>query len=420
MDKSRSGSCDGRAWFCGWIAQLADASSQTSPPFQAVKPAARRLRVLQCITRLGLGGSERVALSLVHGFGPEIESGVFAVHGAADEPVGQGMKTELERAGVPWFKGTDLPMKRGGMIPAGFALRRAVRAFRPDLVHFHSETPEACGAAMLALFPSLRAVPAVRTIHNCIFWRYWPRIGRWCDHRLAHAHVAGVSGAALDEFARYRADSGAAAPPSPPRVVHNGIDLPARPPHARPHDPARRRVLFAGRFEWQKGADLIAAILSQVRLPHGVRGELATVGQGTYEPELRALAARPPPGWTVTLRPPVARLSEIFREHDLLLMPSRFEGLGLTSIEASLCGLAVIATDAPGLRDTLAPDHPWLPRPEDPTAIAAALGDALRDSDRWAPTVVAAQRLALTSFTPTAMLAGYREIYARAAARSAH
>lgn len=379
-----------------------------------MKPADRRLRVLQCITRLGLGGSERVALSLVHGFGPEIESGVFAVHGVAHEAVGLEMKAELERAGVPWYKGTDVPMKRGGMVPAGIALRRALREFRPDLLHVHSETPEACVAAMLALFSSLRSVPVVRTIHNCIFWRYWPRIGRWCDHRLAHAHIAGVSGSALEEFARYRADSGAAAPPHPPAVVHNGVNLPVRAPHAQPHDPARRRVLFAGRFEWQKGADLIGAILPLVRLSEGVRGEMALVGHGTHEPELRTLAGNPPPGWTVTVQPPAPRLPEIFPAHDVLLMPSRFEGLALTAIEAGLCGLPVVATDVPGLRDTLPDGHPWLPPGAEPDAIAQSLGDALRETARWRAAVAAAQQLALTRFTPAAMLAGYREIYSRA------
>lgn len=384
-----------------------------------MKTAARRLRVLQCITRLGLGGSERVALSLVQAFGPEIESGVFAVHGVARDPVGSGMRAELARQDVPWFAGTAVPMKRGGMVPAAFSLRRAVRAFQPDILHFHSETPEACGAMMLALFPALRRVPLVRTIHNCIFWRYWPRIGRWCDRRLAHAQVAGVSAGAIDEFARYRADSGVAPPPVPPVVVHNGIDLPARPPHARPHDATRRRVLFAGRFEWQKGADLLAAILPLVALPEGVSAELAVLGHGNLEPELRALAAQPPRGWSISLHPPVSRLPEVFPQHDILFMPSRFEGLALTAIEASLGGLPIVATDVPGLRDTLPPGHPWLPRGEDPPAIAAALGEALRDPARWAPAVASAQRHALVHFTSAAMVAGYREIYARAAAAPA-
>lgn len=376
-------------------------------------PPERRLRVLQCITRLGLGGSERVALSLVRGFSGEIQSGVFAVHGAADDPVGQGMRDELERAGIPWFRGTSVPMKSGGMIPAAFSLRRAMRTFQPDILHLHSETPEACAAAALALFPGLRRVPVIRTIHNSIFWRYWPRIGRWCDHRLARAQVVGVSRGALAEFMRYRADSGAPSPPGDPAVIPNGFDLPARPPHLRPHDPSRRRVLFAGRFEWQKGADLIPGILSRATLPAGVRGELAVVGHGAYESELRALAGEPPRGWSVTLQPPVPRLPDFLPQHDLLLMPSRFEGLALTAIEASLCGLPVVACDVPGLRDTLPNGYPWLPRGEDVPAIAAALSDALGRPERWGPAIASAQAFAAANFSSAAMLGGYRQAYAR-------
>lgn len=375
------------------------------------------LRVMHCITRFGLGGSERVALSIIRGFGAEFASAVYAVHGVAADPVGTDMRDEIESQGVPWYAGTRLPMKLGGMIPGGFALRRAVREFQPHILHLHSETPEACGAAMLALFPRHRRVALVRTIHNSVFWRYWPRIGRWCDRRLAHAHIACVSTAARGEFLRYRADSGAAAPPGDPVIVHNGVDLaPRQPRPAAPTDTARR-ILFAGRFEWQKGADLVPEVLRRVQAPSGVALELVLLGHGAHEPELRALAAQPPAGWRIVLRPPVPRLTELLPEFDVLLMPSRFEGLALTAIEATLSGIPVVATDAPGLRETLPAEHPWLAAPGDAGSIAAALQAALRRPEAWEEAVKAAQQFVLSRFTPAAMLAGYREIY-RAAAGS--
>jgi len=58
---------------------------------------------------------------------------------------------------------------------------------------------------------------------------------------------------------------------------------------------------------------------------------------------------------------------------DVFVMPSMREGLGMAAIEAAACGLSVVLTDVPGLRDLKAtiPDGFWV-QPE-PTALADAI-----------------------------------------------
>jgi len=371
----------------------------------------RRLRVLQVITRLGLGGAEKVSLALVHGLRSEVDFAVFTVNGLGADAVGADMAARLAAANIPWFRGTRLTVKRGGMITGGLALARAIRRFRPDIVHFHAETAEICGAVMTCLPLGIPRPALVRTIHNSVFWRYWPRFGHWCDHRLAHAHIAGVSEAALAEFFRYRTDSGAPAAPSPPTVIYNGINLPLLPPRGAPDDPAVRRVLFAGRLEPQKGTDILAAALPQVVLPPGVRGELFILGHGAQAPLLTALAAQPPPGWRIEIRPPVAHLPRLLPTYDLVVMPSRFEGLGLVAVEATFCGTPIVATAAPGLNEALPVTHPWLARPGDAPHLAAVLTGALRETDCWAPVTAAAQRFAASRFASARMLDAYGLLY---------
>ena len=372
---------------------------------------ASRLRVLQCITRLGLGGAERVAFDLMHALRQDVEFGVFTVHRAGTDAIGSEMRRILQANRTPWFTGTSLPMKGGGMLPAGFALARAVHDFRPDLVHFHSETPEACGAVMTQVSHSAARLPLVRTIHNSVYWRYWPRTGRWCDRRLARAAIACVSGAARDEFQRYRNDSGAKPPPFEPRIIYNGVSAPVREPVRAARDPAVRRLLFAGRFEAQKGTDVLCRALPLVRLPAGARGELTFVGHGAHEPLIAALAQHPPAGWTLTVQRPVADLGGIFPHFDLVVMPSRFEGLGLVAIEATLAGLPVVATDAPGLREALPPDYPWRATPGDERTLADALTKALDEPSGWEDAVRSAQHLAQDRFSPVAMGQAYLRLY---------
>jgi glycosyltransferase involved in cell wall biosynthesis len=113
------------------------------------------------------------------------------------------------------------------------------------------------------------------------------------------------------------------------------------------------------------------------------------------------------------MRPPVSDLQSIFDQVDLVVMPSRFEGLGLVGIEATIRGLPVVATSAPGLRETLPPDHPWWVRPEDPADLARGLGKAMADWARWPEVVGSAQALVRARFSLDEMRRGYREVYRR-------
>jgi glycosyltransferase involved in cell wall biosynthesis len=390
-----------------------------NPASPFIATSSPRLRVLQCITRLGLGGAERVALAIARELQRDVDFAIFTVHGASRDAIGDGMRRELAAARVPWFAGSKLPMKAGGMLPGAVALARAVRAFGPDAIHFHSETPEACGAMMTRLVRASRDVPIVRTIHNSVYWRYWPRVGRWCDHQLARAHIACVSEAAREEFRRFRRDSGAKPPPPDPAIVYNGVSLPRLEPRraARARDVCR--VLFAGRFEPQKGTDVLCAALQLVRLPDGTRGEITFLGHGAHESLVRALVQHPPRNWTVTLRPTVADLPAVLPEYDLMVIPSRFEGLGLVAIEATLCGLPVVATDAPGLREALPSDYPWRAAPGDPRSLRDCVHAAFSEMSRWPDVVGAAQRFAQVRFSPAAMGENYQRIYARAAGERA-
>jgi len=62
---------------------------------------------------------------------------------------------------------------------------------------------------------------------------------------------------------------------------------------------------------------------------------------------------------------------------DFLLMPSRFEGLSILSLEASFNGLPVIMNACPGLRDTLPEDWPLRVENNDLAAYEHLFSDVL-------------------------------------------
>jgi glycosyltransferase involved in cell wall biosynthesis len=63
---------------------------------------------------------------------------------------------------------------------------------------------------------------------------------------------------------------------------------------------------------------------------------------------------------------------------DLVVVPSRFEGFGLTALEAMALGRPVVATTAGGLPEVI--EHGvsgWLVAPAEPQALAAAISSLL-------------------------------------------
>jgi glycosyltransferase involved in cell wall biosynthesis len=127
-------------------------------------------------------------------------------------------------------------------------------------------------------------------------------------------------------------------------VVPNGI-APVPLADRRPTGPAAEpaRLLFVGRLTDQKGVlDLPAIVAGMAEA--GVPAELTVVGDGPLADELRTLAAEVAPG-LVELAGFVDDPRRAFAAADLLLLPSRWEGLPFTPLEALATGLPVLLSD---------------------------------------------------------------------------
>lgn len=171
-------------------------------------------------------------------------------------------------------------------------------------------------------------------------------------------------------------------------ALRSGLGLPAEAP----------LVLFVGRLEEAKGADLLPAISE--RLPV----TLAVAGEGPLGGLLEARAAGDPRG-LLRMLGPLADPAPWYAAADALVMPSRLEGAPLVFLEAaaqrcpvvaSAAALEALGAAAPRLaRIAIAPDAPGL---------AAALAEALEDQAGTAQRVAAAAAHA-ARLTPAAALA---------------
>jgi len=75
---------------------------------------------------------------------------------------------------------------------------------------------------------------------------------------------------------------------------------------------------------------------------------------------------------------PAEDLVALYNLADLFVFPSLYEGFGLPPLEAMACGLPVVASTAPALREVL-DDAALLVHPQDVVALTEAMAAALRD-----------------------------------------
>jgi glycosyltransferase involved in cell wall biosynthesis len=366
-----------------------------------------RVRILQVVTRLGMGGAERVAETLAAGLVARGHEVTFApIAGVRDRAVADHMRANLVARGVTVDAAASTSNAKLAVAEAALRLARTVDRARPDLVHLHTEIPE-FGWALAGLGSRrVRGLPVVRTVHNTVLWGGWGRAGQFAEGRLEAARVAAVSEAARAAFADWRTTAKRA--PAEAVVIYNGIEVAGLPdgPGA-PHDPP---VLgFAGRFERQKGVDVLLDSLAGL-LDGGPRFRVEIHGDGSLAGDVAQAAARWP--GRVTVGPPVADLRSRLDAFDAILMPSRFEGMPLLAIEALSAGIPLLATDAPGLDEVLPADYPGRCPPGDPAAYAAVIRDFLDHRPAWREKAIAAQPGTRSRFSLGAMLDSYERLYA--------
>jgi glycosyltransferase involved in cell wall biosynthesis len=140
-------------------------------------------------------------------------------------------------------------------------------------------------------------------------------------------------------------------------------------------DPRAPLVVCVGRLCRQKGQDVLLRAWPRVlrRVP-GAR--LVLVGDG---PDRARLAGRAPK--SVLFAGAVTDAAPWYRAADLVVLPSRWEGMALAPLEAMACERPVVVTDVDGARESLpgALAASCLVPPEDPAALARAVTGLLLD-----------------------------------------
>jgi glycosyltransferase involved in cell wall biosynthesis len=138
------------------------------------------------------------------------------------------------------------------------------------------------------------------------------------------------------------------------RVIHPGVDSGRFSPSATAGRSTGPRFLYVGRLKRYKGIGLAIQALAVARRSRpDLRLDVA--GTGDHRAELERLAARLGQESAVTFHGFVSEAQKVslLRAAWANLFPSPKEGWGITVVEAAACGTPSIASDSPGLRDSV-------------------------------------------------------------------
>lgn len=146
-------------------------------------------------------------------------------------------------------------------------------------------------------------------------------------------------------------------------------------------DPGICRLLFVGNLTPIKGVILLIKALSSV-LKKETRFSLTVIGEGAekinLEQEVKKYALNDTVKFIGTVSPD--RVAGWMSESDCLVLPSLWEGTPNVILEAMACGLPVVASDLPGIRELVTPDlNGLLFQPQDVDALSRHLLKIIQD-----------------------------------------
>ena len=255
---------------------------------------------------------------------------------------------------------------------------RLIRLDRPDIIHTHFAVPSGALAWMLSV---LTGIPYVLTAHlGDVPGGVPEKTGkwfRWLEPFTKPIWKRAKRVVAVSEFTRqlalqhYSVDI---------QVIPNGADVThLAPSEIKVNNPPR--LVFAGRFVYQKNPVAIVQILSQLK---DLNWQCTMLGDGPMFEDVKREIGKTDmrerfdlPGWVTP-----EQVLEHFSKSDILFMPSLSEGLPVVGVQALAKGLAIVASRIGGFLDLVDENkNGYLIEVHDKDAFAGILRELISDKD---------------------------------------
>ncbi|MDD2285997.1 MAG: glycosyltransferase family 4 protein [Paludibacter sp.] len=286
---------------------------------------------------------------------------------------------------------------------------KTIKEIRPDIIHAQNITNSI--PAYLAW--KIYHIPYVICIHGNLelmgpflpdfLKRFWPKF----PHIKAAAEIIALTNEMATRFGKELGKI--------PAVIPNGVDL----ERFYPAQIDEKKIsispviLTLSRIDNKKGLEYAIESMTKIHAKFPT-AKLQIVGEGEYRKELENLAEKNTLSATVefTGLVPNSEVPNYLRNADLFLLPSLYEGLPLTLLEAMACGLPIISTPVSIAPEIIATwKNGYIIPFKSPDAISKSVIDLLSNPDKRRQCAENSNRAAKETLSWEKVAKKYTELY---------
>ncbi len=353
------------------------------------------MKIIQIVPKFVLAGAEIMCENLTYALCANGHKVV--VVSLYDER--SAITDRMEQAGIDI---RYLDKKPGLDLSMIFKLRRIFKNEKADIVHTHLYvTRYAIPAAILS---GVRG--RVHTVHN-VARKECGRLGRILNRfffRINHVRPVALSKLIQDTVVQEYKIGRENIP-----VIFNGMDLSKYTPKTSYSVNGVFKILHIGRFSAQKNHRGLLQTFCQFhqKYPNSV---LYLIGEGDKQKEIEQFVANNGLNDCVQFLGLQENVSPFLYEADLFALPSLYEGVPMTLIEAMATGMPIVATKVGGVPDMLIHEESALLTSLDTKELVCAFSRLYADESLRTKLGKNAQRQA-TVFSAQEMARGYNQVY---------
>ncbi len=290
------------------------------------------LHIVHCIPTLLFGGAERAVVDLVNASDPKYFRYTLLLFVDA-----QPLAAEL----IPG-RATVIVVPKTNRLGVGLrtSVRRILKELKPDIVHTHTFSADVWGR----LAAHDLGIPVVTTEHNVNYDEGWVRsFIKRCLARYSVAYAACSTSVRNFVVQKYGVSL-------PVEVIPWGIPLERFAYVNPPRFESPLKLLVLGRLAPQKGHVHLFDALATLR---DRPWQLSVVGDGPLHRELVGRVKGLGLTDRVVFLPATRDVPQVMAAHDIVIVPSLWEGYGIVAMEAMAAGRLVVASDVGGLKDLI-------------------------------------------------------------------
>jgi len=353
------------------------------------------MKIIQVMPDFGLAGAEIMCENLTYALrniGHDVTViSMYDYHSAITE--------RMEKSGVRIIYlnkklGLDFSMIR--------KMKKVFKEIKPDVIHTHRNCPQYAIPAAI----SAKVKHRVHTVHN-IAQKENGRLARLVNgFFFKRCHLVPV---ALSELVRDSIVEEYGIKPEKIPVIFNGIDLTKCVPKTDYSSDGNFKILHIGRFSEQKNHPGLIRGFDKFHKKYPA-SELWLVGDGEKRSEIESYVSENALSDSVKFLGLQSDVYGFLHDADMFTLPSNYEGIPMTLIEAMGTGLPIVATAVGGVPDMLTNDENALVIDNNNEAISRAFETYYKDPELRKRHGEKAKERSI-AFSATTMAQKYESIY---------